>query len=96
MKENKISEEEVKRIAELSRLKLDEKSVKKHFEEFNEILSYFSQIVELNGANATSIFNEKNAIREDEIKEFDNQSGIIADFYKKHERYLKAPKAKIK
>ncbi len=95
MEDSKISEEEVKRIAELSRLKLDDESAKKRFEEFNEILSYFSQIAELKG-QGRPIFNEINAIREDEVKEFDNQSGIIANFYKKQERYLKAPKAKIK
>ena len=50
-KKNKISEQEVKKIAELSRLSLTSEELKKRTEDMNNILNYIDTLNEIDTEN---------------------------------------------
>lgn len=74
-----ISKEEVKHIAGLARIGLDEKEVEKYAQELSSILDWVEQLkeVDVSGVEPTAhITGVDNILREDKIGEFDNREGI--------------------
>ncbi|MDD5568799.1 MAG: Asp-tRNA(Asn)/Glu-tRNA(Gln) amidotransferase subunit GatC [Candidatus Pacebacteria bacterium] len=64
-----ISEKEVRDIAKLSYLKLDEAEIKKMQEDFSSILDYVNKLSEIDAAKILETANlsqEKNVFRKDE------------------------------
>lgn len=67
----KITEEEVKHVAHLSRLHLDEKELAVMTEQLDTILSYVDKLEELDTKGVeptTHAFSKVNAFREDVVK----------------------------
>jgi len=93
-KMEKITKEEVKRIAELARIKISDEEAIKMEKDFEEILSYFSEI-EDKGSKESKIkshmFEGNTSIREDVEGECNNN--IISQFSQLKGRYAKAPKS---
>lgn len=78
----KITEEEVKHVAHLSRLNLDESELTKMTEQLDTILSYVDKLGELDttGVKPTvHAFSKSNAFREDEVKESLSQEESLAN-----------------
>ncbi|MGL1932142.1 MAG: Asp-tRNA(Asn)/Glu-tRNA(Gln) amidotransferase subunit GatC [Desulfotalea sp.] len=68
----KISEKEVKHVAHLSRLNLEESELVKMTEQLDNILSYVDKLSELNTEGVvptTHAFSKTNAFREDIVKD---------------------------
>ncbi len=95
MEKQVINKDEVKHIAELSRLELSEEELTRFKEQFNQILSYFAEIRAMGGSDERWD-GESNAVREDEVEDFQDKELIIQNFAERKARFLKAPKAKLK
>lgn len=79
-KKNKITEEEVKKIASLSRLSLTEDELQKRTEDMNNILNYMDSLNEINTDNVKELNNvhDMNAsLRSDSSDESLNQQGTL-------------------
>lgn len=67
-KKNKISAQEVKKIAELSRLSLSSDELKKRTEDMNNILNYMDTLNEIDTEDVEELYNVhdmNNSLRED-------------------------------
>jgi aspartyl-tRNA(Asn)/glutamyl-tRNA(Gln) amidotransferase subunit C len=87
-----ISKEEVKHIADLARIGLDEKEVDKYSKELSSILDWVEQLKEMDvaGVEPTAhIAGLKNVTREDREREFNNKDGIVKLFPESKDRYDK-------
>ena len=74
-----LSKSEVKNIAALARVGLDEKEIGKYQKDLSEILDYFEKLKELNAENVEPIGHitgMENVIREDYQSVFRNSEGI--------------------
>ena len=56
-KKNKISKQEVKKIAELSRLSLSSEELKKRTEDMNNILNYMDTLNEIDTDDVKELYN---------------------------------------
>lgn len=95
----KITKEEVKQVAFLSRLFLPEKELKKYQRELSKILDYIEKLkeVDVSKVNPSPYSIEiKNVFREDEIKaktfHLEVAENLIELLPKKKEGYLKVKK----
>ena len=71
-KKNKISEQEVRKIAALSRLSLSSDELKKRTEDMNNILNYMDTLNEIDTDNVDELYNVhdmNNALRDDSFEE---------------------------
>jgi len=90
-----IDEELLARIAELSRVKLNEEEKKKFLKQLNDILDAFKKIEEVDVEGVAPSFQPtelKNVMREDVPKKFewDPLSNVIEE--DREEGYIKGPK----
>lgn len=90
-----VSNEELLHIADLSSLELKEEEIQDYLEKFQEIIE-FSNIINnapVEDLDITIGINEsKNRFRKDEIKEFDNVEGMLANGKDIEQNMLKLPK----
>jgi len=91
---NKISEEEIRKLAELSRITSTDDEVKKFTTQFDDILNFLDQIseVEIDENDIKRDFKNLNTFREDEILESKNKEEIFGEFPEKEDKYLKVKK----
>jgi aspartyl-tRNA(Asn)/glutamyl-tRNA(Gln) amidotransferase subunit C len=78
-----ISKEEVKHIAGLARIGLDEKEIEKLSHDMSSILDWIEQLkeVDVSGVEPTAhITGLKNIVREDIAREFESREDIIKLF----------------
>jgi len=78
-----ISKDEVKHIAGLARVGLDEKEVEKYSKDISSILDWMEQLkeVDVTGVEPTAhITGLENIVREDKAASFENKGGIIKLF----------------
>jgi len=78
-----ISKDEVKHIASLARIGLDEKEVEKFSHDLSAVLDWIDQLkeVDVEGVEPTAhITGMDNISREDKNREFGNKEGIIKLF----------------
>lgn len=78
----KITEEEVKHVAHLSRLNLDEKELGEMTNQLDKILAYVDKLGELDTegvAETTHAFQKNNAFREDIVKPSLSQEESLAN-----------------
>lgn len=91
----KVSKEEILHIADLAHLNLEEDKVDQYLLNLQDILN-FANIVnkeKVEGLEVTVGANEaKNIFRKDEIKDFDNIEGLIANAPDKDQNMFKIPK----
>ena len=93
-KKNKITEEEVKKIASLSRLSLTEDELQKRTEDMNNILNYMDSLNEINTDNVKELNNvhDMNAsLRSDSFDESLNQQDILNNRPSSNGDYIKVP-----
>jgi aspartyl-tRNA(Asn)/glutamyl-tRNA(Gln) amidotransferase subunit C len=87
-----LSKDEVKHIAALARIGMDEKEIEKFSGELSGILDWIKQLDEVETKNVQPIGHitgMKNAVREDKIVEFENKEAIIGLFPERKDNFDK-------
>lgn len=94
-----ITKDQVKHLAELAKLNLDEKEIESLTQDLNKILNYVEKINELDLSNVEPLVSilEKLNLRDDKVFESDslepNSLNLIKEnFPQKQDNYLKVPK----
>ena len=93
-KKNKISEQEVKKIAELSRLSLTSKELKKRTEDMNNILNYMDTLNEIDTENVEELYNVhdmNNSLREDNYEDSLNKKDVLTNSTSSNSDYVEVP-----
>ena len=93
-KKNKISEQEVKRIAELSRLSLSSEELKKRTQDMNNILNYMDTLNEIDTENVEELYNVhdmNNSIREDNYEASLDKKDVLANSPSSNSDYVEVP-----
>ena len=92
---SKISEDEMKHIANLSRLNFSENEIEKYIKDMEEILEFANMINNVNteGLTETIAANERsNVMRKDEVKQFKNLDLLLANAPSQDEGMFRLPK----
>lgn len=91
----KVSREEIKHIANLARLELNENEIDNYIENLQDILN-FAEVVNnapVQDLDITIGTNEaKNIFRKDEIKVFEDNEALLANATEKDRNMFKIPK----
>jgi aspartyl-tRNA(Asn)/glutamyl-tRNA(Gln) amidotransferase subunit C len=87
-----ITKDEVRHIAELARIGLNDKEIEKYQKDMSAILDWIEQLkeVDIKGIQPTAhITGLKNIVRVDKSDDFENKAGIIDLFPEKKDNYDK-------
>jgi aspartyl-tRNA(Asn)/glutamyl-tRNA(Gln) amidotransferase subunit C len=91
-----ITREEVKHVATLSRLSLDEKDVARFQEQLSRILDYIAQLneVDIDGVEPTThtVSSLKNVFREDRLKPSLPVEEALKNAPERHQDFFKVPR----
>ena len=93
-KKNKISEQEVKKIAELSRLSLSSDELKKRTEDMNNIIHYMDTLNEIDTDNVDELYNVhdmNNALRDDSFEESLDKKDVLKNSPSSNDDYIEVP-----
>ena len=93
-KKNKVSEQEVKKIAELSRLSLSREELKKRTDDMNNILNYMDTLNEIDTENVEELYNVndiKNSLREDNFEPSLDKKDVLANSPSSNSDYVDVP-----
>ncbi len=93
--EVKVSKEEILHIANLASLNIKEEEIEKYRENLQEILQFAEVVNQVNVEELAETIGEENkfnAFRKDEIKDFENKEGIMANAPEKVQNMFKVPK----
>ena len=93
-KKNKISEQEVKKIAELSRLSLSSDELKKRTEDMNNIIHYMDTLSEIDTDNVEELYNihdMNNSLRDDSFEESLDKKDVLKNSPSSNEDYIEVP-----
>ena len=91
----KITKEEVKKVAHLARLELNENEIKNHAEQLEKILDYIRQLEKIDTDDVpctTRAIEVINVFRKDEKKNFDSNEEILGLAPSREDKYFKVPK----
>ena len=91
----KITKEEVKKVAQLARLELNEGEINKHAEQLEKILEYIKQLekIDTNEVSCTTRAIEvTNVFRKDEKKNSDCTEELLGLGPSREDQYFKVPK----
>ena len=91
----KINKEEVKKVAHLARLELNENEINNHAEQLEKILDYIRQLEKIDTGNVpstTRAIEVTNVFRKDEKKNYDCTEGILELGPSREDKYFKVPK----
>ena len=91
----KITKDEVKIVARLARLQLNEDEINKHAEQLEKILEYIKQLekIDTNDVPCTTRAIEViNVFRKDEKKNYDSTEELLELGPSKEDKYFKVPK----
>lgn len=91
----KVSREELLHIANLANLNLKEEEIEKYLVNLQDILNYANIVnkAPTEGlSEAIGVENKCNAFRKDEIKNFDNIEGLMANAPEQERNMFKIPK----
>tara|TARA_Y100001968_G_scaffold333074_1_gene393966 strand:+ start:1603 stop:1908 length:306 start_codon:yes stop_codon:yes gene_type:complete len=94
-KSNKISKQEVQKIAKLSKLKLSNEEIDLYSKQMNQIINYVSQLDSINTSNVSPLSNvidNKNVIRDDNIQPSIDKSITLKNAPKSDEEFIYVPK----
>ena len=92
---NKITEDQVKKVAELARLKLDSNQVKHHAKQIEKILDYINQLekIDTNGVACTTRAIEViNVLRSDANNKFEDRDELLNLAPDRENDFFKVPK----
>ena len=90
-----VSREEIMHIANLARLNLSEDEIQKYTNDMDDILNFANIINNADTKNieeSIAAGNNVNVFRKDEIKEFENNEGILINAPEKDRNMFKVPK----
>ena len=91
----KINKEEVKKVAHLARLELNEHEINNHAEQLEKILEYIKQLEKINTDDVictTRAIEVTNIFRKDEKQNFDCIEELLELRPSKEDKYYKVPK----
>ena len=91
----RISSNEVKKVAELARLELNESEIQQHAEQLEKILDYIKQLEKINTDNiscTTRAIEVINVLRKDEKKKYENFEDLLDLAPSRENKYFKVPK----
>ena len=91
----KISKEDVKKVAQLARLELNEGEIKNHAEQLEKILEYIKQLERIQTDDVpctTRAIEVVNVLREDEKKDSDCTEELLELGPSTEDQYFKVPK----
>ena len=90
-----ISSDEVKKVAQLARLELNESEINQHAEQLEKILEYIKQLEKINTDNipcTTRAIEVVNVLRKDENKNYENSEEILDLAPSRENKFFKVPK----
>ena len=93
-KKNKISEQEVRKIAELSRLSLSSDELKKRTEDMNNILNYMDTLNEIDTDNVEELYNVNdmsNPLRDDTFEQSLEKKDVLKNSPSSNDDYIEIP-----
>ena len=91
----RISSNEVKKVAQLARLELNESEIQKHAEQLENILGYIKQLEKIDTENipcTTRAIEVVNVLRKDEKKDYENSEELLDLAPSRENQYFKVPK----
>ena len=91
----KITKEEVKKVALLARLELNEDEINNHAEQLEKILEYIKQLESIDTDEVpctTRAIEVTNVFREDEKENFDCKKDLLELAPSRENQYFKVPK----
>ena len=91
----RISNDEVKKVAQLARLQLNESEIQKHSEQLEKILDYIKQLEKINTENipcTTRAIEVTNVFRKDEEKDYENSEELLDLAPSREDKFFKVPK----
>ena len=92
---NKITKEEVKKVAHLARLELNEHEISNHAEQLEKILEYIKQLEKIatdDVPSTTRAIEVINVFRKDENKNPDSTDELLELGPSREDKYFKVPK----
>ena len=90
-----IRSDEVKKVAQLARLELNESEIKQHAEQLEKILDYIKQLEKINTENiacTTRAIEVVNVLRKDEKKDYENSEELLDLAPSRENKFFKVPK----
>lgn len=90
-----INEEIVKKMANLTKIELEENEIKKFTNQLNNMLGYFEEISEIDTGGIEPTIQSTdlvNSFRDDEVEDFKNNEGILSSANEKENRQIKVKK----
>ena len=91
----RISRDEVKKVAQLARLELNENEIQKHAEQLEKILDYIKELEKINTENipcTTRAIEVVNVLREDKNKDYQNPNDLLDLAPSRENKFFKVPK----
>ena len=91
----RISSNEVKKVAQLARLELNESEINQHAEQLEKILEYIKQLEKINTEDVpctTRAIEVVNVLRKDEKKNYENSEEILDLAPSRENKFFKVPK----
>ena len=89
MSEKKISVDEVKKFAELARIKITDEEAEKFSKNFDDIIPFISKIAEVDVAgDVVRDFKNVNTFRDDIVKESKNREEVLNEMPEIKDDYL--------
>ena len=91
----RISSDEVKKVAQLARLELNESEIKKHAKQLEKILDYIQQLEKIDTDNipcTTRAIEVVNVLRKDEKKDYENSQELLDLAPSRENKFYKVPK----
>ncbi len=91
----RISSDEVKKVAQLARLELNESEINQHAEQLEKILEYIKQLEKINTQDVpctTRAIEVVNVLRKDEKKNYENSEEILDLAPSRENKFFKVPK----
>ena len=91
----RISSDEVKKVAQLARLELNENEINQHAGQLEKILDYINQLEKINTENipcTTRAIEVINVLRKDEKKDYENSEELLDLAPSRENKFFKVPK----
>ena len=91
----RISSDEVKKVAQLARLELNESQIHQHAEQLEKILDYIKQLEKINTESVpctTRAIEVVNVLRKDEKKDYKYTQELIDLAPSRENKFFKVPK----
>jgi len=91
----RISSKEVKKVAQLARIELNESQINQHAEQLEKILKYIKQLEKIKTDNVpctTRAIEVINVSRKDEKKDYENSEELLDLAPSRENKFFKVPK----